>query len=366
MPEIVTKQQAWMDADGIRDKRAEASSTYLMPGQEPADKKGKRKDDRLAVVGKVGTAFERYIKTGSADGELPIEYADDVYPGTEGYHSEQMLEKLKSMSGKGVMPAKTAGADPPDDNLEDPVTGKQPEKNPQAGELKPHVDVSAKEPPKLVTEKKAEYWAMPSIGRYPIDTYPQVKTAEAYFDEHRGQFQPEHRREFCFNLVKRAAMLGIELGDDIEKYGSATYAPPAEFRAGIEGRKALVDDEDRALLDKIAQMQSMLAPDDFAMVLHEFDKTAGLDYMYGSDITDAYYSTFGKVAEATDTVVIGNDIMTDHELKEFAKKDFRIIRDTFGDDMATEFKKDPRGIFDSLPVDQKKMIIRMATDNAPK
>ena len=373
MPDVVTKQQFWRDANGVRDKAAEASGTYLMPGQEPADKK-KTRDTRLAVVGKVGSAFERFIKTGSAD--LPVEYADDVYPGTEGYHSPQMLERLKNMSGKGVMQAKTASHqpghkgndEPPDDNLTSPVTGEQPKKNPQSGALKPHIDVSNKEPPTLVTEKEAEYWALPSHSRYPLDNLVQVKTAAVYFDENCKFFYPKHRREYCVNLVKRASMLGIELSHDIHKYGSATYAHEAEFSVAIEGRRLMLDEDGSAILSKLAACRFSLSPDDFALALGEFDKVAGIDHHYDRDVPDPYYSTFGiqKTADSDETIVIGNDIMSDAQLKDWGKKGFMQMKTTFGEELAAEFKKDPRGIFDSLPVDQKKIIIRMATDDSPK
>ena len=319
MTEVTTKQQFWRDADGVRGKEAEAANTYLMPGQEPSNKKV---DKRLAVVGKVGSAFEQYIKTGAAE--------------------------------------------PPDDNLNSPVAGEQPKKNPQCGTLKPHVDVSAKEPPMMVTEKKAEYMALPAFNMYPLDSLLQIKTAAEFFPDNRNHFHPKLRREFCSNLVKRAAMVGHPLSDEIHKYGSATYAPTVEVEVALEGRKGVLSDRNAVVLDKLAAMRPQMTPDDFALALGEFDKMAGIEHFYDCDIPDPYYSVFGKVAASDDTVVIGNDIMTDNELKCFAKGDFRLMRDTFGSDMADEFKKDPRGIFDSLPVDQKKMIIRMATDNAPK
>lgn len=318
-PEVTTKQQFWMDADGVRGKEAEASNTYLMPGQEPAVKKpGKR----LAVVNKVGSAFEQYIKTGAAE--------------------------------------------PPDDNLTDPAIGEQPTKNPQSGTLKPHVDVSTQEPPKLVKEKKAEYLALPSHGRYPIDNLVQIKMAAQYFTDNRKLFQPVHRREFCFNLVKRASMVGEPLTPEIHKYGSETYAPGAELDVGIEGRKGILDEDNSAVLDKLASLRFQMPPNDFALALSEFDKMAGIDHLYDRDIIDPYFSTFGKVAESDDTIVIGNDCCSDTQLRDYAKTGFTQMKNTFGEEMAAEFKKDPRAIFDSLPVDQKKVVMRMATDNSPK
>jgi hypothetical protein len=343
--EVVTREQFWKDLGGIRDKAAEAANTYGMPAQPPTDKKVHKSK---TVIQKEGTA----------------EYASDVYPGTEGYHSPEMLKRLKEMSGKGVMTPKSAAADvPPDTN--DQTQGEQPPALPQAGPLKPHVDVRGKEAPKKVTEKKAEYLALPSQGRYPLDSYTQVEKAAAYFGEWRKHFAPEDRREFCTNLVKRASMLGIELSDDIQKYGAAGYAPGPEVAVAIDGRRGVILDEAHLeVLDKVAEMRPMMTPDDFCAVLGEFDKMAGIAHMYDVDILDPYFSTFGKEAAEETTIVIGNDIVTEAELKAYAKTHFDSLQSTWGEDFAKEFQKDPLGIFKSLPRDQKIMIIRMATDTA--
>lgn len=319
MPEVVTKQQFWRNSDGsFHDKKAEAANTYLMPGQEPSDKKVSQR--KASVVRKEGSAFERFIKTGSAE--------------------------------------------PPDDNLEQPVMEKQPEKNPQAAVLKPHVDVSGQEPPKLVTEKKAQHYALPSINRYPLDSWVQVKTAAEYFDENRKLFHPDHRREFCVHLEKRASQLGIEVSSDVEKYASVTYAPMVELKVSLDGRRCILDEDDTAVLNKLAACQIDMTPGEFALALSEFDKMAGIDSLYDTDIPDPYYSTFGKTAADT-TTVLGNDIITDEQLKDWGKKGFSSMVKSYGEEMATEFRKDPKAIFDSLPVDQKKRIIQMATDNSP-
>ena len=45
-----------------------------------------------------------------------------------------------------------------------------------------------------------------------------------------------------------------------------------------------------------------------------------------------------------------------------AKKDFQAICDAFGSEMAEEYRKNPQQIFDSLPLDSKRIIARMAND----
>jgi hypothetical protein len=84
---------------------------------------------------------------------------------------------------------------------------------------------------------------------------------------------------------------------------------------------------------------------------------------------DPYYSTFGfqKVAEESDewSDVVGNYQITAKELKTFALAQWMRLQKQFGLEFAEEFRKDPIAIYKSLPVDQKKLIIRLATENAP-
>lgn len=274
------------------------------------------------------------------------------------------LPSAKSDKGaKSVIP-KTGSVGLPEGVEAEAVKGEQPEKNPQAKPVSPRVSVEGKEPPKLITEKQAQHFAMPSIRRYPIDDYAQVKQAAAYFEENRGHFAPAHRREYCVNLVKRASALGIQLPNQIHDYGGNGYASHAELEVAIASRRSILTDEDHInLLDKLASVRVGLSPDSFAMALTEFDKLAGLDQYYDGDVADPYLYLFGKTAEENnESFVIGNDVVYPSQLKELAASPCRTLRDRFGEDFVKEFKKDPVGIFKSLPTDQKKIIGREAAE----
>jgi len=258
----------------------------------------------------------------------------------------------------------------PDDNMGDLTTAEQPESLPQQQKLSPHVNTAGKEPEPKLEEKKAQYYALPAAEMYPLDAYGHVVKAASYFDEWGVRMEPELRREYCSNLVKRASALGIKVSPAIRKYGSATYAPAAELFIAIDGRKNILSDEnDRALLDKLAEALPTMSPELFATALSEFDKASGIDHLYGSAIPDPYYSTFGTKTAEDDSpkgsIVVGNDYMTEAQLKRFAAMESGSIKDRFGNDFVDEFRKDPVGIFNSLPVDQKKYIMRLATDNMP-
>ena len=99
----------------------------------------------------------------------------------------------------------------------------------------------------------------------------------------------------------------------------------------------------------------------------------GLDEYWGGDIPDPYYSAFCKSAEKqesqtdpSDSIIIGNEYITERKLVEFSKLRQQMVKDRFGDDFAKEFTKDPVGIFKSLPRDQKLVIMRKVnTSDSP-
>ena len=265
----------------------------------------------------------------------------------------------KSASGTGnELPPGVASA----------VAGEQPQRLPQASKMHPHVDVSTQEPPRVIA-KQAQRYALPSQNKYPIDNYEQVKMANFYFEEWSKRMEPETRREYCANLVKRASELAFEVTSDIAKYGSASYAEPSEFQTAIDGRRSVLsDDAAREVLSKLAELRPTMPAEAFAIALSEFDKLSGLEQFYDQYIPDPYYSTYGvKTAADEDmSVIVGNDYVSSKTLKDFAKTRYQKLKKTFGDDLADEFRKDPVAIFSSLPLDQKKMVMRMANENAPR
>lgn len=241
--------------------------------------------------------------------------------------------------------------------------------------LTPHVDVTSHEPPTLITEKKAQRYAMPSIGKYPLDGIDHLEKAAAYFDSNYKLMPPEDRREFAYNLCKRAHALHKPLSLITEEYGgNEGYAKEAQLVAGIEMRKNLLrdmfgDDKTAAantteLYDQLSAARVGLQPEVYARTLFEIDKLAGLDEQYDKDLEDPWLCTFGKDASSVDpkdAIVVGNEYMKVDDLLLFAQSKSRVIEARFGDDFLSEFQKDPVGIFNSLPADQKLVIMRMVS-----
>ncbi len=241
-----------------------------------------------------------------------------------------------------------------------------------SGMLQPYVDVSGLTAPVTPVEKKANLTALGT--KYPLDNYKQVEAAARYFDEYGQRFAPADRHTYCVALTKRANALGIPVSDLVKKYGSESFASDAEVKIAFDARRAaLQDTQHREVLNQIERTtreqlwKEASGPAEACAALEEFDKQAGLDFFYdGAGIPDPYFSIYGEVKTAEDNSdyswVDGNDMVVARDLETLAKTNVKTIERAFSKDLAKEFRKDPVGIFKSLPLAQKKIISRMAAE----
>lgn len=233
--------------------------------------------------------------------------------------------------------------------------------------MEPYVDTTQMEPPSVHHKKTATFYAMPFIGRYPLDTYDQVKVAAQYFETYMKHFAPEDRREFCTNLLSRAETLGIPVSHSVEKYASETYAPQEELIEAIQARLNVLPEEQQQSLLKIALLTEHQPPETFAQVLAEFDKTAGIHTLYDKHIPDYFYSVFGKEAKDNGewSELVGAQLVREEDLVSIVRRQFKTISDTFGEDFAKSFRKNPIETFQSLPLPEKTILANLAKDNTP-
>lgn len=229
----------------------------------------------------------------------------------------------------------------------------------------PYVDVTKKDP--TVKLAAAPYEHSAYQGMYPLDSYTQVERASQYFDENLRRMPPDMRHEFAGNLVKRASALGIAVSDVAASYGSSTFAPVEQIKVAMDTRRPHLTEKQAAVLDQLFEHRASLGPEAFCNALEEFDKLAKLDWRYDHSVMDPYASTYGlqkSAADEGDSWIDGNDYVTKKQIENYAVTGFHTLKHDYGDDLAKEYKKDPWGIFNSLPVDQKRRIARAAGDNS--
>lgn len=351
--EVIGRQRIWKDLDGTTYGHDHAGWDL----QKTADVVGTPDMDTEFSKGKLQTNKNKpplsYAKTAN---ELPPE--EEV--------GDLVSPHAYDPGGKDTMLEQALG-----------ISEKNPASFPQVKEiLRPHVDVTDKEPPKLVTNKEASHYALPYLRRYPLDSYAQVKTASAYFDEYHKMMAPDDRHTFAVNLLRRADPMEISVSDTARSYGQTKYASDEHIAVCVTHRMQLlapyaqdVSEKTASVRHAIGLYQDLLAnrplmvPTVFARTLGEIDKVAGLDEFWDQDVVDPFASTFHKTAaedDSKDTLVIGNDYMTARSLKYLVMQKPDVLRRKFSEELVGEMQKDPVGIFESLPLEQKQIIMRIA------
>lgn len=236
----------------------------------------------------------------------------------------------------------------------------------KSASINPYVDVTGMSPPLKIKQASARRYCMVKEGqaKFPIDSYGQVQQAAEYFEKHARSMHPADRRMYCTNLTGRADELGIEVSYNIRKYGSAGYAPDGEVNVAVCTRMQhwAEDAPERDMLKNLMEKAASVHPDVFCAALQQFDEATGMDHLWDEAIYDPFYSTYGFVKQAEWKWEDGNDRLTEDQLNLSAKKDFDSVKRAFGGELAQEFRKDPQQIFDSLPLDSKRIIARMAND----
>lgn len=198
--------------------------------------------------------------------------------------------------------------------------------------------------------------------KFPVDDYSQIKTASVYFHENWRQFEPKDRREYCVKLASRMAELGMDISEDVERYSSPGYA--ADVDSHVQSRRSMVHPEFHDALDTLLEKRAQVSPETFAEALNEFDNLSSLKYQWDVDICDPWKSTFGpsleKLAEDNWSYNEMGTHIDEGDLKELALNGLGVVRKQFGHDVAEEFAKKPKVVFNSLPAPNKLVMARLA------
>ncbi len=226
-----------------------------------------------------------------------------------------------------------------------------------------------------VREKKASYavHALPHLRRYPLDTPELVKQASAYFDEHVTEFPLLERRVFSQSLHVQAQRLGVKVAGTFQEYAGNEYGPHirAELLSRANGFRGTGHE---VVYETLLEKQAEVDPRVMAELLKEADNATGADSAYGRPgvgFRDPYAAVYGGVKVAAEEVpekdnyswVSGSDYVNGFMLEAFADSGPDLDA-TFGEGFWESFKRDPVGIFKSMPDPQKVVLSRMASDNS--
>lgn len=210
-------------------------------------------------------------------------------------------------------------------------------------------------------------FALPTQQKYPLDSYAEVKTASAYFDEHLTSFRIEDRREFAVSLAARMEELSLPLTESVSKYAGHEYGPHVDVEIAARVRNyAGTGHEDAygVLLEKRASTP----PHVMLEMIHELDGLSGAAQKYDSPLgfRDPFQAVYGKVAAEVKpwTWSEGNEYVTDTMLQDLALNRYPALDRAFGMDMRKSFQQDPIGVFTSMPDPQKIVLARLAADGS--
>ncbi len=263
--------------------------------------------------------------------------------------------QTKTAGFAGVMAAKALNTDPA------AVKAKvAPIKT--ASRVSPLVDVAGKEPEVRLEKRAAERTALD--GRYPLDSYADVRAAVQYFDDLYPEMAPADRHEYAVKTASRARELGIETSAMLDRYGSTEYALDVEGH--LVTRAGAAPDEWKGVYEEMREKRASIEPEAFAQLLEAADRGANLNWYWGGEIADPWYSTFGgdlqKVASSWSWMSRVGDYVTEPQLRELARNGRPLIHKQFTSDITNAFVKDPITIFMSLPDDSKMILSRLAND----
>lgn len=225
----------------------------------------------------------------------------------------------------------------------------------------PYVEIEPLEPKR---EKLASFDpAMCALDdQFPLLTPDQIKLAAANFDSGWRIMHPRTRHDYCTKLAAAANQLEIPISERAEQYGALTYAPDeitklaADIRCGEWGEDSAHAKVLRTLLEKKAELE----PQGFVEALCDLDVATGTDAYWDRAIPDPWQSTFGVNKVAAWSWERNGEQVTESQLRHLITDNRTKVATTFGPHLTEGLAKSPISIFESLPLDQKRVIARMA------
>jgi hypothetical protein len=205
--------------------------------------------------------------------------------------------------------------------------------------------------------KEAGKGTMGIGGNFPMHTPELVKKAEDYFFDHYDRLAPRYRKELATNIVKNASEHGLFVESDmIRKYAGQIFS--RALQGNVMARKSILMEKNASkVLDQLYSTKDILGSEKFAEALEQFDKQAGISQYWGSHIKDPYPSTFEVTKVAQWTCRIGQDVITEDQLRRFVSKHAGTLRGYVNDHIVRDLKLMPVEIFDSLPMPEKEIIL---------
>ena len=198
--------------------------------------------------------------------------------------------------------------------------------------------------------------------QFPLVTSDQIKVAAANFDSGWRIMHPRDRHDYCIKLAAAARPLNITLSKRAAQYGALTYAPSeiTGLAADIRYQEWGPDSAATKTLQTLMTKKAELEPQTFVEALADLDIVTGLDTYWDRAVPDPWHSTFGITKEASWSWEQNGEQLTEAQLQNLVMNNREKVATAFGPHLTEGLTKSPVSIFESLPLDQKRIIARMA------
>ena len=273
-------------------------------------------------------------------------------------------KKSADLTGSAIMPLQSNPNKEADEDSQLKATDEK-----RAAAL--YVDITGKSPAPQFEKRAHSRYCLEKLGqgRFPIDSYGEVLDANKWFEENGKSLHPQERREYCTKLAARAGELHISVTDNIRKYAGKNFAPADDVRASVCTRMQFWADDapERDTLSGMLDKYASASPDQFCQELTAFDVKTGLDQYWDEYIVDPVACVFGLEKTAEWLWEQGADRLTEDQLHIGVHDSQKInaLKAKFGPDLAGEIVEKPSEVFDSLPLDSKRIIARILNDTQP-
>lgn len=194
-------------------------------------------------------------------------------------------------------------------------------------------------------------------AQYVFSSPHHIKVGCAWFEEKHEKMPVELRHKYATAVQLRAQEFGLPpCKGAIAKYAGDAYS--GQLEGHLASRRRLLDGGPfEAEFGKLASARKDVTPYQFAQLLHAFDKKAGLNRHYGSYLKDPYQATFASADPSYSWMSKKSSrTLTAQEIESVVNTKQEKIAEYFGKGVASQLRKDPVAIFDSLPNDAKEII----------
>jgi len=215
--------------------------------------------------------------------------------------------------------------------------------------------------------------------KYPIETAEQLIKAAEYFDKNLPRFHPDERVKIASSIDHRANELKVNVDRGwITNYTrmekTASISPSFEnsmkmrkeacirHHISLPEMEGVKEAKDKCvpceIIAGIVKESSSIDPKELLNIVSEFDKKAGIEYLYDQQILDPYITVFGDLNNPEfDAIKVAGDA-THYDLIRASRDQEKIaaVKDKLGDDFASKFHDNPISAVNNLGSPEKTVL----------